>query len=85
VKRPITSLILALAATLALASAALANPISEPASCTGYLSSYANPNNGWIMQNLVFPWAEEQDTTVGDIVTDSAHLHLGGLEPCIPE
>lgn len=83
-KRSIIGLVLALAATLALASSALANPISEPASCTGYLSSYANPNNGWIMQNLVFPWAEEQGITVGALISEFAHLHLGGLEPCIP-
>ena len=78
------SVALAVLSTLALASAASAQPISEPASCAGYLASWANPNNGFIMQELVLPAAREQGTTPGSIIVESAQLHLGGLEPCIP-
>ena len=59
------SLALAFAASLAVAGVAAAQPIHEPASCSGYLASWANPNNGWIIQNLVLPAAEAQGTTVG--------------------
>ena len=83
-KRLILSLVVALSATLALATATFAQPISEPASCNGYLSSWANPNNGFIIQELVRPAAEESGVTVGTLMSGTAQLHLGGLEPCIP-
>ena len=83
-KRTVTSLVLALSASLALASAALAQPINEPASCNGYLAAWANPNNGFIIQELVLPAARELGTTPGDLLSGTAKLHLGGLEPCIP-
>ena len=54
-RRALLSSVVAVIATLALAGAAFAQPVSEPASCAGYLASYANPNNGWIIQNLTRP------------------------------
>jgi hypothetical protein len=83
-KRSFLSVIVAAAATLAQASATFAQPISEPASCNGYLSSWANPNNGFIIQELVRPAADELGVTVGSLRSGTAQLHLGGLEPCIP-
>lgn len=83
-KRSILSLVVAVAATLALASATFAQPVSEPASCNGYLASYANPNNGFIIQELVLPAADAQGVTPGSILSGFAKEHLGGLEPCIP-
>jgi ABC-type sugar transport system substrate-binding protein len=84
-RRSIFATMLAAAATLALAGAAAAQPISEPASCSGYLASYANPNNGWIIQNLVMPAADELGVTVGEFTTTSAFAHEGSLEACIPD
>ena len=75
----------ALMASLAVAGVAAAQPISEPASCTGYLAAWANPNSGWIIQNLVRPAAEGSDTTVGAITAGIALQHGGSLEACIPE
>ena len=83
-KRSLISLALAIGAMLALASATLAQPISEPASCNGYLASWANPNNGFIIQELVLPAARELGVPPGALQSGTAHLHLGGLEPCIP-
>lgn len=83
--RSIRALILATAATLALAGAAAAQPISEPASCAGYLSSWANPNNGFIIHELVKPAAEAQGVPMGYIIVGQAQEHGGSLEACIPE
>ena len=84
-RRALRSLVVAMIATLAFAGAALAQPISEPASCAGYLASHANPNNGWIIQNLTRPLADELGTTVGDLMSGFAAEHGGSLEACIPE
>jgi hypothetical protein len=75
---------LAIAASVALAGIAAAQPISEPASCQGYLASYANPNNGVLMQELVKPLANDLGLTVGQFISPIAQLHEGSLEPCIP-
>ena len=83
-KRLTTALPLALAASLALAGAAAAQPISGPASCQGYLASYANPNYGWIMHEIVQPTARDLGVNVGGVLAPIAHLHLGSLDPCIP-
>jgi hypothetical protein len=83
-KRIIASLVLAVAATPVLASVALGQPITEPASCNGYLASWASPNNGFIVQEIVLPTAAELGVTPGAILSGFAQLHLGGLEPCIP-
>ena len=84
-RRSISASVLALVAAIGIAGVASAEPISEPASCSGYLASYANPNNGWIIQNLVRPAAANLGVRVGDIVTASAFEHAGSLEACIPE
>jgi hypothetical protein len=83
--RSIRALLMAAAATLALAGSAAAQPISEPASCAGYLSSWANPNNGFIIHELIMPAAEDLGVTVGQIIVGQAQEHGGSLEACIPE
>jgi hypothetical protein len=82
--RSIRALILATAATLVLAGSAAAQPISEPASCQGYLASYANPNYGVLMHLIVQPTANDLGLTTGGLLSSIAQLHEGGLEPCIP-
>jgi hypothetical protein len=84
-KRTITTVLLAGGATVLLAGPAAAQPISEPASCQGYLSSWANPNMGFLVHTLRFPQAAALGVTPGAIVVSSAQAHDGGLEPCIPE
>ena len=84
-RRALFSSVVAVIATLALAGAAFAQPVSEPASCAGYLASYANPNNGWIIQNLTRPLANELGTTVGGLMSGFAAEHGGSIEACIPE
>jgi hypothetical protein len=84
-RRSISSMVLALAASLAIAGVAAAEPISEPASCAGYLASYAKPNNGWIVQNLLRPWADDLGITVGELTASFALQHGGSLEACIPD
>ena len=83
-KRSLASLALALIASLALATATFANPMDQPASCAGYLSAWANPNNGFIIQEIVRPTAEELGVTVGSIRSTFAQQHFGNLEACIP-
>ena len=84
-RRILATCALSLAASLFIAGVAAAQPISEPASCAGYLAAWANPNNGWIIQNLVMPLADDLDTTVGGVTVVSAQQHEGSLEACIPE
>ena len=84
-RRSISAGVLGAVTSLAIAGVALAQPISEPASCSGYLAACANPNNGWIIQNLIRPAAEDLGTTVGGITVTSAMSHEGGLEACIPD
>ena len=83
--RTLRALVMASVASLAIGGVAAAQPISEPASCSGYLASYANPNNGWIIQNLVRPKAESLGVTVGDLTAAISQEHAGGIEACIPE
>ena len=54
--------------------------MSEPASCQGYLASYANPNYAFIVHELVMP----QEGSVGDVLAPLAKQHKGGIEACIP-
>jgi hypothetical protein len=68
-------------ASFALAGAVAAQPIREPASCQGYLASYANPNYGWIMREIVQPTADDLGTNVGGVLVPLAQLHLGSLDP----
>lgn len=84
-RRSISASGLALVATLAIAGTAAAQPSSGPASCAAYLASYANPNNGWIIQSIVMPTAEELGITVGELTTTFALEHGGSIEACIPE
>jgi len=83
-KRLTMALPLALTALLALAGAAAAQPISEPASCQGDLASNANPNNGVLIHEIVMPMADDLGLNVGGLLSSIAQLHLGSLEPCIP-
>jgi hypothetical protein len=83
-KRLTMAIPLAMLASLTLAGAAAAQPISEPASCQGYLASWANPDYGWIMHELVQPAADDLGVNVGEYLAPIAQLQLGGLEPCIP-
>jgi hypothetical protein len=84
-RRSILATALATVATLAVAGAAAAQPISEPASCAGYLASYANPNNAYIIHNIVMPIADELGVNVGTVTMWNAQAHNGGIEACIPE
>ena len=83
-RRSISSLAIALIACFALTGVAAAQPISEPASCAGYLAAWANPNNGWIIQNLVMPAAADLGLTVGEYTAIIAAQHEGSLDACIP-
>jgi hypothetical protein len=82
--RSITASAFALAASLAVAGVAAAQPIEEPASCAGYLASYANPNNGFIIHEIVMPIADDLGVTVGQVTVWNAQAHNGGIEACIP-
>ena len=84
-RRSVAASTLALLASLAVAGVAAAQPISEPASCAGYLASYANPNNAFIIHEIVMPIADDLGVTVGAVTTSNAQAHNGGLEACIPE
>ena len=79
-KRTLAVLLLTGGASLLLTGPATAQPISEPASCQGYLASYANPNYGFIVHELVMP----QPGNVGAVLAPLAKQHNGGLEACIP-
>jgi hypothetical protein len=82
--RAIRASVLAVVASLAIAGVAAAQPASGPASCAGYLASYANPNNGFIIHTIVMPLAAELGVTVGQVTVWSAQAHDGDLEACIP-
>lgn len=84
-RRSISASALAIVATLAVAGAAAAQPISGPASCAGYLASYANPNNAFIIHEIVMPIADSLGVTVGQVTVWNAQAHNAGIEACIPE
>jgi hypothetical protein len=84
-RRSISATVLGMVAALAVAGVAAAQPISEPASCAGYLASYANPNNGFIIHEIVMPIADDLGVTVGQVTVWNAQAHNGGIEACIPE
>jgi hypothetical protein len=83
-KRTLAVLALAGGTAVLLAAPAAAQPISEPASCQGYLSSYANPNMGFIVHELVMPTAADLGVPVGKVFVANATVHNGGIEACIP-
>ncbi|HUR12887.1 MAG TPA: hypothetical protein VM097_00190 [Mycobacteriales bacterium] len=85
-KRTLAALALTAGTTLALgASPAEARPAPGPASCQGFLASYANPNYAFILEVLVRPVADQLDTTVGALLSPLAQEHSGDLQACIPE
>ena len=84
-KRVLAALVLTGGTTLLLASPAAAQPISEPASCQGYLASYANPNYAFILHQIVQPTADDLGVNVGHVLSPLAQQHSGNLEACIPE
>ena len=83
-KRTLAALLVTAGTTVLLASPAAAQPISEPASCQGYLSSYANPNMGFIVHELVMPTASDLGVPVGKVFVGNATVHNGSLAACIP-
>ena len=83
-KRTIVVLAMTMAGPVVATTPAIAQPISEPASCQGYLASYANPNYAFIVHELVKPAAADAGVTQGRYLSALAFEHLGGLEPCIP-
>lgn len=85
-KRLLAALALTAGATFGLGAApAEAQPESGPASCQGYLASYANPDYAFIVHELVQPVADELGVTVGSLLSSIAQTHEGGLEACIPD
>jgi hypothetical protein len=84
-KRALAALLLAGGTTVLLASPAAAQPISEPASCQGYLASWANPNYAFILTELVRPAAEDSGLNVGQLLSTQAKNHNGSLDACIPD
>jgi hypothetical protein len=73
-----------LAAAVATGSAG-AEPITgSPASCAGFLSAYANPNNGFVIHAIAKPLAAELGLTLGGLQRSNAQAHEGELEACIP-
>ena len=83
-RRSIFASVLALVAAFGAVGVAAAAPISGPASCAGYLASYANPNNGFIIHEIVMPIADNLGVTVGQVTVWNAQAHNGGIEACIP-
>jgi hypothetical protein len=84
-RRSLSAAVFAVAASMAIAGVAAAQPVTEPASCAGYLASYANPNNGFIIHEIVMPIADQLGVTVGQVTVWNARAHNGGIEACIPE
>jgi hypothetical protein len=83
-KRMITMGAAVLAAAVATGSAC-AQPIGgSPASCTGFLAAYANPNNGYVIHVVAMPLAAELGVTLGGLQSSIAQSHEGELEACIP-
>ena len=84
-RRSVRATVLAAAASPALAGVAAAPPVSVRARCAGYLASYANPNNGFIIHEIVMPIVNDLGVTVGQVTVWNAQAHNGGIEACIPE
>ena len=58
--------------------------------CAGILAAAANPNNGYVLHNLVKPALDAQGMTLGELQRGLAQQHPGvggvdGLEACIPD
>ena len=83
-KRFVVTLAVAAGAAVA-ASPGLAEPgTGSNASCAGYLASYANPNNGFVVHELEKPAAEALGVPMGTIQSGFAHEHNASLFACIP-
>jgi hypothetical protein len=77
--------ILAILASLAAAAPVGAQPATgSSASCSGYLASYANPNNGFVIHQLEKPAAEALGVPMGTLQSSFAQQHNGSLAACIP-
>ena len=83
-KRSLAALLLTGGTTVLLAAPAAAQPISEPASCQGYLASYANPNEGFIIHELAMPAAADLGVPLGTYLSGLAQQHSGSIDACIP-
>ena len=56
----------------------------SPASCAGYLASYASPNNGFIIHELEMPAADALGVPMGALQSGFAQEHSGSIAECIP-
>jgi hypothetical protein len=83
-KQMITMGAAVLAAAVATGSAAAEPNNGSPASCAGYLASYANPNNGYVIHVIAKPLAAELGLTLGGLQSSIAQGHEGELDACIP-
>lgn len=84
-KRALSVVLLTLGAGVLLAGPASAQPVSGPASCQGYLASYANPNYAYIVHTQVLPKAADLGVTPGAVISSFAGQHGGSLWACIPD
>jgi hypothetical protein len=73
-----------LAAGLAAGTASAEPGTGSAASCAGYLASYANPNNGFVIHELEKPAAEALGVPMGALQSTFAKQHDGSLPACIP-
>jgi hypothetical protein len=82
-KRLTLAAVLAVGAFAATGAAAAPGP-GSPASCAGYLASYANPNNGYIIHALEKPAAEAAGVPMGTLQNGYAQQHGESIDACIP-
>ena len=84
-KRLITALAVVTAAATAGAGGAAGQPAGgSPASCAGFLASNANPNNGFVIQEIVQPAAAALGVPMGAVQSSLARHHGETLVNCIP-
>lgn len=78
----------AIAAVVAAAAfagpAAATPPPGSNASCAGYLAANANPNNGFVIHEVVKPAAASLGVPMGALQSAVAQQHEGSLGACIP-
>jgi hypothetical protein len=79
-----TATILAAMTVLGVSMSTPAAYAADGPSCNGVLAMYANPNNGFIIHNIVMPTADELGITVGAWESSLAKNHSWDLETCIP-
>ena len=83
-KRLLTLVAVLAAAAVGTGTAAAEPGPGSPASCAGYLASFANPNNGFVIHALVKPAAEGLGVPMGALQSGVAQQHDASLEACIP-